>query len=65
MRYALIGCGRISPNHLAAALANKLEVVGLCDIDSSMIDDKMAKFKLDEQNVGAVQIDPRQNRPRD
>jgi predicted dehydrogenase len=51
MRYALIGCGRISPNHLAAALANKLEVVGLCDIDSSMIDDKMTKFKLDEQNV--------------
>jgi len=51
MRYALIGCGRISPNHLAAALTNKLEVVGLCDIDSSMINDKMAKFKLDEQNV--------------
>jgi len=51
MRYALIGCGRISPNHLAAAQANKLEIVGLCDIDSAMLDDKMAKFKLDAAAV--------------
>ena len=51
MRYALIGCGRISPNHLAAALANKLEILGLCDIDPTMIEDKMAKFKLDETKV--------------
>lgn len=55
MRYALIGCGRISPNHLAAALANSLEVVGLCDIDSSMIDDKRAKFKLDATKVPQYQ----------
>ena len=32
MKYALIGCGRISPNHIAAALANGLEIVALCDI---------------------------------
>lgn len=51
MRYALIGCGRISPNHLAAAQANKLEIVGLCDIDPTMLDDKMAKFKLDASKV--------------
>ena len=51
MRYALIGCGRISPNHLAAAQANKLEIVGLCDIDAAMLEDKMLKFKLDASNV--------------
>ena len=34
MRYALIGCGRISPNHIAAAIKNKLEIVGICDINS-------------------------------
>lgn len=47
MRYALIGCGRISPNHLAAAQANDLEIVGLCDIDEQMLEDKFLKFKLD------------------
>ena len=48
MRYALIGCGRISPNHLAAAQANNLEIVGLCDIDEKMLEDKFLKFKLDK-----------------
>ena len=28
MKYALIGCGRISPNHIAAAKANGLDFVG-------------------------------------
>ncbi len=51
MRYALIGCGRISPNHLAAAQANKLEIVSLCDIDAAMLEDKMLKFKLDALKV--------------
>lgn len=46
MKYALIGCGRISPNHIAAALINHLEFVGLCDIDVKMIEDKMRKFEL-------------------
>lgn len=32
MRYALIGCGRIAPNHIAAALANGLEIAAVCDI---------------------------------
>lgn len=46
MRYALIGCGRISPNHIAAAKSNNLEFVGICDIDKQMIYDKTAKFDL-------------------
>ena len=32
-RYALIGCGRVAPNHVAAAKAAGLEFAGLCDLD--------------------------------
>ena len=46
MKYALIGCGRISPNHIAAAVANKLEIVGLCDLEIENINDKIAKLKI-------------------
>lgn len=46
MKYALIGCGRISPNHIAAAKTNGLEFVGLCDIVKENIQDKIIKFEL-------------------
>ncbi len=46
MKYALIGCGRISPNHIAAAQGNNLEIAAICDIDESCMEDKMLKFKL-------------------
>lgn len=46
MRHALIGCGRISPNHIAAAKSNGLEFVGLCDLDEDMLRDKVLKFDL-------------------
>lgn len=46
MKYALIGCGRISPNHIAAAKANDLELVALCDIEQKNIQDKILKFNL-------------------
>lgn len=46
MRYALIGCGRISPNHIAAAKANGLEFTALCDIDPENMEDKIIKFDL-------------------
>lgn len=46
MRYALIGCGRISPNHIAAAKANGLEFIALCDIDPENMEDKIIKFDL-------------------
>ena len=32
MTYAIIGCGAISKNHIAAALNTGLEIVALCDI---------------------------------
>ena len=47
MKYALIGCGRISPNHIAAAQNNELELVAICDIVPAYMKDKTLKFKLD------------------
>lgn len=46
MKYALIGCGRISPNHIAAAQSNGLEFVGICDINENALMEKALKFNL-------------------
>lgn len=43
MKYALVGCGRVSPNHIKAAVENGFEIVGVCDIDSSHIDDMFSR----------------------
>ncbi|MBD5393062.1 MAG: Gfo/Idh/MocA family oxidoreductase [Lachnospiraceae bacterium] len=48
MKYALIGCGRISPNHFAAAKANNLEIVAVCDLAVANMRDKKLKFDLDD-----------------
>ena len=48
MKYALIGCGRISPNHIKAAMNNGLEIVAICDIDPANMEDKKAKFELSD-----------------
>ena len=46
MRYALIGCGRVSGNHIAAALDNGLEIVALCDLDAQKAAAQKAQFAL-------------------
>ncbi|WP_312700207.1 Gfo/Idh/MocA family oxidoreductase [Sedimentibacter sp.] len=46
LKYAIIGCGRISPNHVAAALENNLEIVALCDIEESKLDSTIQNFNL-------------------
>ena len=46
MKYALIGCGRISPNHIAAAIDNKLDIVAISDINPEAMDEKAAKYSL-------------------
>ena len=46
MKYALIGCGRISPNHIAAAKQNNLEIVALCDVVEGNMVEKILKFDL-------------------
>ncbi len=46
MKYALIGCGRISPNHIEAARNNHLEFVAMCDVLPTAMEDKALAFGL-------------------
>lgn len=47
MKYALIGCGRISTNHIKAALNNKLDIVAICDIDEAHMEALLEKHGLE------------------
>ena len=47
MKYALIGCGRISTNHIKAAVANKLEIVAVCDVLPERMQEVLAKHGLE------------------
>lgn len=47
MKYALIGCGRISPNHIEAAKNNNLEFVAMCDIVPEVMQEKSDRFELE------------------
>ena len=46
LKYAIIGCGRISPNHIAAAIENNLDIVALCDVEESKMDTTIQNFNL-------------------
>ena len=46
MKYALIGCGRISPNHIEAAKNNELNFVAMCDINPDVMREKSDRFEL-------------------
>lgn len=48
MKYALIGCGRISANHIKAALANGLEIASVCDIVPEHMQEVLAKHNLQD-----------------
>lgn len=47
MKYALIGCGRISTNHITAAVNNNLEIVAVCDIRPEKMEDVLTKHGLE------------------
>lgn len=49
LRYALIGCGRISPNHISAAMNNGLIIVSLCDLIPEKAEAHIKNFKLGNQ----------------
>lgn len=51
MRYALIGCGRISTNHILAAVNNSLEITAVCDIQPEHMEAVLSKHGL-EKNAG-------------
>jgi len=46
MKYAMIGCGRISVNHMAASLENGLDLVAICDIVPERMDKTIQQFNL-------------------
>lgn len=52
MKYALIGCGRISTNHIKAAVNNKLDIVAVCDIDEQHMQSLLEKHGL--ENDGSI-----------
>ncbi len=52
MKYALIGCGRIATNHMKAAVNNKLEIVGVCDVIAEKTEEILTKHNLQtEKNI--------------
>ena len=48
MKYALIGCGRVSGNHIKAAKLNELDIVALCDIIPEKAEVLKKEFSLNE-----------------
>lgn len=46
MNYALIGCGRISTNHIKAAVNNNLNIKAVCDIVPENMDGLLSKHGL-------------------
>lgn len=51
MRYALIGCGRISTNHIKAAINNKLNIVAICDIVPENMNTVLEKNGLQQNDT--------------
>lgn len=60
MKYALIGCGRISTNHIKAAVNNKLDIVAICDINPQHMEDVLRKNDLQNDNTILRYTDYRQ-----
>ncbi len=51
MKYGLIGCGRISVNHIKACLNNNLDIVAICDIIPEKMDKIIKDFNLEDRNI--------------
>ncbi len=49
MKYALIGCGRVSGSHIKAAIHNNLEIAALCDIVPEKAQLLKEKYNLDAE----------------
>lgn len=60
MKYALIGCGRISTNHIAAAVRNGFEIVAVCDVLPEKMEEVLAKHGLESDMTIARYTDYRQ-----
>lgn len=56
LKFALIGCGRIAPNHMRAFLNNQeeLELVGVCDIIPEKMDEFLSCYKIPEEEIEKI-----------
>ncbi len=54
MRYALIGCGRVAPNHIKAAKENGLEIAAVCDVSDENIDVMFESSVLSAGEAGRI-----------
>lgn len=57
MKYALIGCGRISTNHIKAAVNNKLDIVAVCDVVPENMENVLAKHNLQDDKSISRYVD--------
>lgn len=48
MKYALIGCGRISSKHIEAAMNNGVEIVAICDMNFHSMEHLAKNFNLSD-----------------
>ena len=53
LKYALIGCGRIAPNHIAAAVNNAgdMDLAAVCDLIPQKADDLLSGFENIPQGI--------------
>lgn len=53
MKYALIGCGRISTNHMEVAIENDFEIIAVCDVIPQQMDNLLNKHGLErKESIG-------------
>ncbi len=60
MRYALIGCGMIAPNHIRAALETGLEIAALCDLVEENLQKTLALIPEEKRAGVRLYTDHRQ-----
>lgn len=48
LKFGIIGCGRISPNHIQAAIDNNLDIVAICDNNPDKTQDLKERFNLSD-----------------
>ncbi|MEG0692723.1 MAG: Gfo/Idh/MocA family oxidoreductase [Oscillospiraceae bacterium] len=51
MNYALIGCGRISTNHIKAAINNNLNLIAVCDVVPENMESLLVKHDLQNNDT--------------
>jgi predicted dehydrogenase len=51
MKYALIGCGRVSTNHIKAAVDNKLDICAVCDIIPEHMESLLLRHDLQNDKI--------------